>query len=258
MKLSVAIKRLLKRVVKRLGYDVRCIAAVPAPLLNESNRRSIEFDDVICRRMVEVGRELRFIQVGAFDGVTGDPLRKYIVDCGWKGVLVEPQAAAAENLRTLYRANDRISVRQAAIDSERRQRTLYTVYSEGAPPWAGALASFDRETICKHADSIPDLQERLREESVPCLTFADIVQDLGCEEVDLLQIDVEGADALVLSLFPFDRIKPAIIHWESKHLSKSQLEECLGRLAPMGYRFARSGSEDMLAVLDDASKRDDV
>jgi FkbM family methyltransferase len=249
MKLSVAIKRLLKRVLKRLGYDVRNIATVPTPLLNESNWRSVEFDDVVCRRMVEVGRELRFIQVGAFDGVTGDPLRKYIVDCGWKGVLVEPQAAAAENLRTLYRANDRISVRQAAIDSERRQRTLYTVYSAGAPPWAGALASFDRETINKHADSIPDLQERIREESVSCL---------GCEEVDLLQIDVEGADAFVLSLFPFDRIKPAIIHWESKHLSKSQLEECLERLAPMGYRFARSGSEDMLAVLDDASKRDDV
>jgi glycosyltransferase involved in cell wall biosynthesis len=30
--------------------------------------------------------------VGAFDRITGDPLRKYIDKCGWRGVLVEPQA----------------------------------------------------------------------------------------------------------------------------------------------------------------------
>jgi hypothetical protein len=53
-----------------------------------------------------------------------------------------------------------------------------------------------------------------------------------------------------LSLFPFNRIKPALIHWEVKHLTKTEREGCLDRLAGFGYRFAPSGPEDMLAVLD--------
>ena len=43
---------------------------------------------------------------------------------------------------------------------------------------------------------------------------------------------------------------PAIIHWEVKHLSKFQQEQTLEMLRRRGYRLARSGSEDMLAVLD--------
>jgi hypothetical protein len=71
-----------------------------------------------------------------------------------------------------------------------------------------------------------------------------------CNSIDLLQIDTEGADGYIFSLFPLDRVRPSIIHWEVKHLSTPEREECLGRLAGFGYRFALSGDEDMLAVRD--------
>jgi hypothetical protein len=51
-------------------------------------------------------------------------------------------------------------------------------------------------------------------------------------------------------VFPLDRTRPAIIHLEIKHLSTADSEECLERLARFGYRFAPSGDEDMLAVLN--------
>jgi hypothetical protein len=44
-------------------------------------------------------------------------------------------------------------------------------------------------------------------------------------------------------------MKPAIVHSESKNLTKSQQEEALDILSKYGYRFARSGEEDMLSVL---------
>ena len=34
----------------------------------------------------------------------------------------------------------------------------------------------------------------------------------------------EGADEYILSLFPFDRIRPAIIHWEIKNMTRSEKE----------------------------------
>ena len=41
-------------------------------------------------------------------------------------------------------------------------------------------------------------------------------------------------------------VHPAIIHWEVKHLSTAQREDCFDR---HGYRFASSGGEDVMAVL---------
>lgn len=70
---------------------------------------------MVCRRMIEVGPELTFVQVGVFDGITHDPLRKYIEKFGWRGILMEPQSKAAQRLRDLCRGIDRIKVMQAAL-----------------------------------------------------------------------------------------------------------------------------------------------
>lgn len=66
--------------------------------------------------------------------------------------------------------------------------------------------------------------------------------------VDLLQIDTEGFDAEIIYIFPFDKIKLSIIHFESKHLSKPKLEKLLTHLISMGYSVAYDGEEDMLVV----------
>jgi FkbM family methyltransferase len=239
----------IKRGLGALGYEVRGTRYCPRQLLNPALLRRLEFDDVVCRRMFEVGSQFTFVQIGGFDGVTGDPLRKYIDKWGWKGVVVEPQGRAAHQLRELYRGNDRIVILQAALDGTCGRRTLYTVESPTIPQWAGGLASFQRENIVKHSDLIPGLDKMIKENCVDCITFDKVLAYLANEQIDLLQIDTEGADAYILSLFPFDRVQPSIIHWEVKHLNTPQREECLDRLVTCGYRFAPSGDEDMLAVL---------
>jgi hypothetical protein len=88
----------------------------------------------------------------------------------------------------------------------------------------------------------------IREETVDCVTFDIVLERLPNGQLDLLQIDAEGADASLLSLFPFERICPSIVHWEVRHLTMNQRENCLDRLAGFGYRFAMSGDQDMLAV----------
>ena len=248
-------KALIKRALASLGHRIQGTRDTPRQLLEPRNLRAIELADVIYRRMFEFGQELTFIQIGAFDGITADPLHKYVGTYGWRGVLVEPQPRSAEQLRELYRGNDRIVVVQAAVDRERRQRTLFTVESENAPAWAGGMASFQREHIAKHAYLIPGLEAMIRETTVDCVTIDDVLALLPPGQVDLLQIDVEGADAFLLSLFPFDRVRPAIVHWEIKNLTMAEREDCLERLLGFGYRFASSGDEDMMAVLDMLMKR---
>jgi FkbM family methyltransferase len=248
------VKQLLKIALANLGYRVQGTRYYPRQLLDPAALRILEFDDVICRRMFEFGPELSFIQVGGFDGVTKDPLRKYIHKCGWRGIVIEPQPRAADQLRELYRGNDRIIVLQAALDGKSGRRTLFTIESPNVPSWASGLASFERENIVKHSALIPGLENMIREDSVDCVTFDKILESIPNERIDLLQIDTEGADGYILSQFPLDRVCPSIVHWEVKHLSTAQREECLERLAGFGYRFAPSGQEDMLAVLDAQSQ----
>jgi FkbM family methyltransferase len=199
--------------------------------------------------MFEVGPELTFVQIGAYDGVSTDPLRKYIERCGWSGVMLEPQPWPANQLRALYRHNPKIVILEAALDSERRTRSLYTIESDAVPKWAGGMASFDCSHILKQDDLIEGLEGMVRELQVNCVVFDDILNYLPKNRLDLLQIDVEGADGHILSLFPFHRLKPAIIHWEIKNMTRVQQEEALERVIAHGYQVSRSGQEDALAVL---------
>lgn len=240
----------VKKLLAKLGYQVQGTRYCPRQLLEPRFLRPLEFNDVVCRTMLEFGQELTFVQVGAFDGITKDPLHKYIQKCGWRGVLIEPQPRPAAQLRDLYRDNDRIVILQAALDYRSGKRTLFTVESDNVPPWAHGMASFQRDNIVKNAYLIPGLEAMIKEITVNCITFADVMRNLSSDRLDLLQVDAEGADGYILSLFPFDRVKPAIIHWESKNLTKLQQEEALDLLGRQGYRFARSGEEDMLAVRD--------
>jgi FkbM family methyltransferase len=231
------------------GYRISGTRLTPGQLLKAERLRPLELDDVICRRMFEAGESLRFIQVGAFDGVMQDPLRKYVERCRWKGVMVEPQPGPANKLRELYRSNESIKILEAAVDDHPGSRTLYTVGGDCEGDWAAALASFDRASIEKHSNLIPNLLSRIIELRVECVTFSDVLASLGEKGIDLLQIDAEGADAVLLSLFPFHEVLPAIVHWEATHLTLESRNECLDRLAEFGYRFALSGTQDMMAVL---------
>ncbi|HEY1750133.1 MAG TPA: FkbM family methyltransferase [Caulobacteraceae bacterium] len=241
-------KAWVRRRLRDAGYDVQGVRYTPRQLLQPELLRNVEFDDVVCRRMFEHGEACVFVQVGAYDGVSTDPLRKYIARCGWRGVMLEPQPRPAEQLRALYQDAPGIVVLQAAVDRARGQRSLYTVECDELPKWAGGMASFDRDHIVRHDYLIPGLAEHIRELKVDCITFDDVLAKLPPGRLDLLQIDAEGADGYLLSLFPFARVRPAIVQWEIKNMSRAQQEATLELLCGHGYRVCRSGGEDMLAV----------
>jgi FkbM family methyltransferase len=239
----------MKHLLGRLGYRVEGTRYTPRHLHRPECLRSLQFDDVICRYMFEHGQACNFIQVGAYDGVSTDPLNRYIARCGWRGVMIEPQPGPAAQLRAHYKDNADIVVLEAAVDSTRIARTLYTVVGDGLPVWAGGMASFDRAQILHQDYLFPGIERLIRELPVACITFDDVLDaHPAATAIDLLQIDAEGADGRILSLFPFDRQKPAIIHWEIKNMTTREQEGALDLLCGYGYRVARSGAEDMLAV----------
>jgi FkbM family methyltransferase len=243
------VKQALRQLLDRFGYRIEGTRYTPRHLFRPECLRSLQFDDVMCRYMFEHGEICNFIQVGAYDGISTDPLRRFIERCGWRGIMLEPQPGPAGQLRRLYQDNTNIVILEAAVDRERTTRTLYTVECDSLPKWAGGMASFDRDLILRQNYLIPEIEKFIRELRVNCVPFSEIIDaQPGEDRLDLLQIDAEGADGRILSFFPFDRVKPAIVHWEVKNMAKLEQEATLDLLCSHGYLISRSGGEDMLAV----------
>lgn len=196
-----------------------------------------------------------FIQIGAFDGVMHDPLRKYIVRYEWNGILVEPQPEPFNKLQELYANCDRINLLNCVISDSRGDKIIYVVDEDAGalPDWIRGSASFDRKNLSKYSASLPALGNAIKELRVKSITMNDLISIHGNKPLDLLQIDAEGYDGELIKMFPFETLKPQIIHFESKNLSRNQLQEVVDILVRKGYDVAFDGgmqkAEDMIAVL---------
>ena len=178
-----------------------------------------------------------FVQVGAFDGLTNDPLHDFITRFHWRGILLEPQAEAFAALEATYRDEPQLILHRAAVAAVEGSRPLYKVRRDapGLPPWAPQLASFQRETVLAHRDVIPNIEELLETEEVPCLTFDALLAPFPGRPIDLLQIDAEGADFEIIKLFHQGGRRAKILHFEHKHLSQRDLADCAAFLIERGY-----------------------
>ncbi len=75
------------------------VGRLPRPLAaNPEARLRAEFEFVLSRHILRAPQPY-FLQVGAFNGVDGDPLREFVTRGDITGCLVEPQADAFRQLR---------------------------------------------------------------------------------------------------------------------------------------------------------------
>ena len=212
----------------------------------------LDFDHALSKYLIhnkQSYNDFTFIQVGAFDGVECDPLLKYLQRFDWTGIMLEPQPGPYNKLFDRYKGRNAITVMNAAISDRNGRATLYTVEGNGLPEWAKGMASFKKQNIIKHGYMFPMINDHIIETEVDTITFENLFSGHSINKIDLLQIDTEGFDGEILKMFPFDRIKPNIIHFESKHIPKHDLEKVLDDLISYGYTIGRDREEDMIAIL---------
>ncbi len=206
---------------------------------------SLDLDMVLSHYRVEHPK-VRYLQVGAFDGVSGDPIYPLIERHALQGIVIEPQKDAFERLKTNYARFPHFQFVNAAIADHDGCSPLFRI-KPGAlgPEWLHQIASFDRNVLMWHAHMVPDLESMIETELVRCLTFETLFKEIGIKNVDLLHIDAEGLDAEILRLFDIPARKPAVVRFEHKHLSIADHDEAIGLLVGQGYRVAASGSDTL-------------
>jgi FkbM family methyltransferase len=231
------IRNLIKQFAAKAGLRVM---RLPRPLLEDpANELVVDLEMVVLPYAIGA-KQFSFIQIGAHDGTSNDPLRRLVTALGWTGVMVEPQPELFRQLVATYDGYRGLHFENAAVGDVDGIKTLYRIRPDavGVPEWASQLASFDLKTLLHHETWIPDIKQYLEEIPVLSITIETLVSRHRLGDVDLLQIDAEGYDAQIIQTIPLSKIRPRFISFEHRHLQRRDFDRCCEKLVKHGYRLA--------------------
>jgi len=224
------IKSLLLRLIEARGY---CISFGEPSTLAE-----------IISAFDKRDRGFFFVQIGAYDGKEGDPIRDFVRQRHWPGLLVEPQPDALDRLRRNYAGCPGLTFENAAIAGRGGILPFYKLKDEYASLFHGdhgTLSSLDPEHILKHLSKPLDAGEALAVTEVSCLTFTSLLAKHGINRIGLLQIDAEGRDDEIIKSIDFNAVKPDIIRFEHAHIDAAGKIECIELLLSHSYKLVIGG-----------------
>ena len=194
--------------------------------------------------------EATFLQIGANDGFTGDPLHHLIMrtDTQWRGVLVEPVTHLFAKLTECYGNNPALRLEQAAIGEVDGSTVIHRLQT--APEdslWLEQIPSLDSDLLQQNAGQFGQAGRATVQETVPCLSVATLLARHGLERLDLLVIDTEGWDWKILRQFDLSQLQPFLVLYEHQHLSTDEREEAHRFLREHRYDSAATEEGDTLA-----------
>jgi len=251
-------RRLIDRAYRlALWVDDRVVTPVPAEILSEvqgalpgwdwpryqsarERWRAIGLSVVAAaqhRAAANPGRPLTFIQVGANDGRSGDPLRKLIKRGTIRGLMVEPQAEPFGRLVERYQGVAGLSFENVAIADRDAPIQMVTTTDRST---LGTLVP-DRNILSRRK------ARTLSRITVAGLSFASLLAKHSIERFDLLQIDTEGYDYEVLKQVDLDAGGVGIVNLEYYCLPIAERLAVCAQLDAAGFA-AFFGRMDLLAV----------
>jgi FkbM family methyltransferase len=169
-----------------------------------------------------------FVDVGAFDGISGSNTSYFEKHLRWKGVAFEPNPSAFDTLRATRSC---LSIQGCAYDrdgeiaflalSESEQHASTPSHppltvlqmlldsSHGGAMLSGIPQHLDQQGRVEWARKAMKLDQTLT--TVPCHRIDTVLSDRGVKIIDYLSIDVEGAELEVLRGVDFDTVQVNVI-----------------------------------------------
>jgi FkbM family methyltransferase len=234
----VTSKRIARDVfLRRLGLER---SYRPSALLRHPDWNFEPLLKVVVAYYLQRRPDLTFLQVGAFDGLTTDPIHPLVREFALRGIVVEPQVQLLDTLKANYADYPQVSLVNAAVADTNGTRDFYTT-TRGAI----TQASFSKSHLLKHRvpeDQIVGVQVR-------SATISRLLQEHGMDRCDLIQIDAEGYDYQIVRTIDFNAVKPLIVRLEHVHMTDDECNKALELLASHGFRFIGE-RRDIIALRD--------
>ena len=186
--------------------------------------------------------KVSFVQVGSNDGVSNDPLNKYINSYNWHGALIEPIPFLFEKLKVNYfNKRENLHFLNMAISADDvTTKTMYSIDEKNRgvlPEWYFQLGSFYKEVLYHH--EIQNIDNYIKQIEVPVSTIQKIIDKYMKGEIFLLHIDAEGYDLEILKSLDFTKTIPKVIITEYINLNESDRKKMTTLLRSNGYIIYR-------------------
>lgn len=179
-----------------------------------------------------------FLQIGANDGVTNDPIYKYVVKHHWTGILIEPVPHIFEKLKKNYSEEKQLIFENVAISSANKLCSFWYVAPNNIlGDKYDHIGSLFKEHVINHETRFPGISQFIRHKSVQCSTVKQILDKHSFSTIDILVVDAEGMDGEIILNFEISRFLPKIIIYEHIHLSHSIRTSCTDFLKSKYYRL---------------------
>lgn len=180
-----------------------------------------------------------FVQIGAFDGTTDDPIYDLVMSRGWSGIVIEPQEFAFNLLKENYKNRSDVICLNIAVGEVNGEKILYSVKTVSpVPSWSKQVASLDKNMLTSCG-----LDGEIIEKRTKCITLSSLFDKYRITKLDLLLTDIEGYDAEIIRTVPFAKLKPKFIVFEHKHLDPSSYKNIIRFLKGNGYRLGKEGGD---------------
>lgn len=191
---------------------------------------------------------VRFVQIGASNGLNSDPIREFIVRDQWSGLLVEPLPASFARLTSNYeRLGDRDLVFvNAAIVAADQPPGSYWAFSNSFLSELSAeqrisyaqKSSFNLDHVAGFLHERSASDRPVVEIPVRHLTLPELMSCYArSPEVDLLVTDCEGYEATLLPSIDWQLFRPTAVLFESHNLGSHE-EEAVKPWHAMGTSYS--------------------
>jgi FkbM family methyltransferase len=220
MNVKNEIRYRIGRALGAFGYELRPAWKIPQGNIHPLN---LAIDLLLARQGGSIDT---VVQVGVFDGVTGDPLSPKVFKVARSIILIEPQPSCVHLLRERYKDDARVVVIDAAIADQEGEITLY------AESGSSQRASVSRAHVEKFAGGHAAVSHQVK-----CITPLSLYRMFRDKAPDLLQVDTEGMDWTIIAALLGVGCFPRVVNFESFHLAEDQRRESRRLLAHYGYGF---------------------
>jgi len=194
-------------------------------------------------------KDVFFLEIGANDGESGDPLHHFIKRYKWSGVALEPVPDIFARLQSTYHDNKNVAPLCAALSHQDGSMPFYRVKpGPEVPGFCNELGSFKRDVILSHKPLFLAIEENIIETEVKTVRFDTLVEMFGIEKIDVILIDTEGYDYEVLKEIDFKRFLPNLVVYEHMHLDDRAKSESKELLTQLGYEVYNSCDTNYVAV----------
>ena len=172
-------------------------------------------------------------------------------------LLVEPVPHNIQELKENISKYKDIKIETSAVSSKNEVKKFYFVKPESVKKlgkhWASGIGSFDKQHILNHKNKRFKVENSdIEEIEIQYLTFTDLVNKYSITSIEMLQIDVEGAEYQILNSIDFTKISIQKIIFEFKHFDGTfkegpKLKSIKEKLIKFNYQLKEIDKENILA-----------